>query len=397
MSASSRSPLRGRYLVRDPLGNAWLRMYDAVLRATNASSPGPRGVPQRLLIAVGGHLGDAVLATSVFAPLRAALPGVELGVLTGRWNRPVFEGHHAVARVHVADHWRLDRGDGSLARRWLQARASARRARGEIAAIGYDAAIDLYPYYPNSAALLKRAGIPVRIGYSSGGGGPLFTNAVPFTAGAHVADDHRALLRVFVATFDGAPRCDVGAVSAANAESARAILHRAGVAGDHVVMHMGAGSSRKEWPAERWASLAAQLRATGSAVVLTGAGRRQRAACAALAARVDGMVNLCDQLSWGEYHAVIATARLVLSVDTVAAHLAAACDVPYVAVATGIDEPERWRPIGRGALLSAPVACAPCYRSDGCSAMSCVRDVSVEQVLSAARALLGERPALSAV
>src|SRR5437867_5632253 len=90
------SPLRGRYLVRNRAWNAWLRANDAALRLLMASttrSGASRAIPQRLLIAVGGHLGDAVIATSVFEPLRAALPMLDIGILTASWNRPVFEGH----------------------------------------------------------------------------------------------------------------------------------------------------------------------------------------------------------------------------------------------------------------------------------------------------------------
>jgi hypothetical protein len=33
--------------------------------------------------------------------------------------------------------------------------------------------------------------------------------------------------------------------------------------------------------------------------------------------------------------------------------------------------------------LTRPVPCAPCFRKAGCAAMTCVRDVSVDEVFSA--------------
>jgi ADP-heptose:LPS heptosyltransferase len=396
------TPLRAGLLVKNPIWNAWLRLNDLVLAAGSKDRrDGKRAsipVPRRLLIASNGHLGDAVLATSVFAPLRAAFGDVEIGVLSPSWTRPVFDNHPAVTRTHVADHWKLNRAVRSPWARWRQWRRTSVSAIREIRSVRYEAAIDLSAYYPNFARVLTAADIPTRVGYPTGGNSPLYSHVLPWIPGRHVADDHRALLS---ALFDMSacepPRANLRAVGDSARRAVDLRLHDAGLAGtEWVVLHMGAGAPQKLWPSERWRALAGSLIATEARVVLTGAGASDARLARELAAAVPGVVNLCDKLEWDEFQEVLTRARAVISVDTVAIHVAGAVGTPCVALMTGIDAPQRWRPLGdRVVLLSEPVSCAPCFRSKGCARMSCVRDIRVEAVLSAVSALAAPKERLS--
>ena len=398
------SPLRGRYLVRNRLWNAWLHVNDAALRVLHApnGAHSAHEAPRRVLVAVGGHLGDAVIATAHLSQLARAFPGVEIGIVCGSWSRMVFESHPRVRWIHVLDHWKLNRdrgggggGGGGALRRWLTARRTRARALAEIREVGYDAAIDLAAYFPNSARLLWKAGIPVRVGYTSGGDGPLYTHAVPWSARNHVLDEHAALLAQLApaAGTDTPARYALGIVPHRAAAGAAEKLESAGLSQrSYVVVHMGAGQTRKEWPSEKWTSVLRELGALGFRCVLTGAGAAQSELARGVAESVPGTVNFSDRLDWNEFRAVIAAARLVLSVDTVAAHLAGAAGTPCVVLMTGMDVPERWRAVGGGAgggalvtILSERVACAPCYRSRGCAEMSCIRDVAPQAVIAAAR------------
>jgi ADP-heptose:LPS heptosyltransferase len=136
-------------------------------------------------------------------------------------------------------------------------------------------------------------------------------------------------------------------------------------------------------------SVVRELGAMGVRSVLTGSGIPQTALATRVAAAVSGAVNLSDRLDWNEFRAVVAGARVVLSVDTVAMHLAGAAGRPCVSLMTGMDVPQRWRALGsQVTVLSEPVACAPCFRSRGCAKMSCVRDITSESVIAASRRYL---------
>ncbi|MEI4274050.1 glycosyltransferase family 9 protein [Klenkia sp. LSe6-5] len=104
------------------------------------------------------------------------------------------------------------------------------------------------------------------------------------------------------------------------------------------VVHPGAASGSRRWPARRWAAVAAALRDAGHRVVVTGTAE-ERSLVDEVA---DGGPGLVD-LSVGELCGLVAAAHLVLSGDTGTAHVAAVFGTPSV-VLSGPVSPRRWGP-----------------------------------------------------
>ena len=388
------SPLRNGYLVQNPLLNAWLRISDAVMRVQIPRFARDDGkAPASVLVAISGHRGDAIVATVFLESLRQSLPGVRIGVLTGEWNKPVFEGDARIDALHLAHHWRLDRSAGNAFTRWRRSRRAERVAVKEIRAATYDAAVELSPHYPSAARLFRRAGIPRRVGYPTGGGAPLLTHVEQWTPGRTMVDEHLALLDAVISP--ARPRRVTGGyhlpvASRDSRDRVGELLRERGVSlANYAVIHAGAGADAKVWPAERWREVARAIAAGGTSVVLTGFGAAEAQLNRRIGEGARGIVDLTDRLDWQGMRGVVAGARAVLCADTVAMHLAAADRTPTVAIMTGIWPTDRWRPpVDSVQALSHPVACSPCYRGRGCEHMSCIRHVTPEQVLAAARAHL---------
>jgi len=110
------------------------------------------------------------------------------------------------------------------------------------------------------------------------------------------------------------------------------------------VVHVGAYYGSREWPVERFASVARDLTARGAEVVLTGgaADRSRAERTAALAGLPSGAV-LAGRLGLDEFAAVVADAALVVTADTGAGHLASAYARPSVVI-FGPAPPEAWGP-----------------------------------------------------
>ena len=110
------------------------------------------------------------------------------------------------------------------------------------------------------------------------------------------------------------------------------------------VVHVGAAYGSRLWPANRFAEVAAGLQESGHKVVFTGgAADRPRALGVALKAGSGAPAVLAGRQSLGQFAALIAEARLVVSADTGAAHLATAYGRPSV-VLFGPAPPEEWGP-----------------------------------------------------
>lgn len=148
----------------------------------------------------------------------------------------------------------------------------------------------------------------------------------------------------------------------------------------------------KEWPAASWAELAAGFSAGLSWELWIGPGQERAAHSLAQAARA-AAPHLSVSVRSGslrELAAAIASARLVLSVDTLAAHLAAAFDVPLVALLGG-GQPGDFAPWSRSSRqrwLEHPLPCFHCNWRCHRPQNDCVRLITPSEVLEAATALL---------
>jgi ADP-heptose:LPS heptosyltransferase len=110
------------------------------------------------------------------------------------------------------------------------------------------------------------------------------------------------------------------------------------------VLHVGAKAPRRRWPRDRFATVARQLTAFGHRVVITGSSaERERALAVAAMAGLGPDRVLAGRHGVGELAATIACARLLISGDTGAAHLATAYGTPSV-VLFGPMPPRLWGP-----------------------------------------------------
>ncbi len=111
-----------------------------------------------------------------------------------------------------------------------------------------------------------------------------------------------------------------------------------------VVVHPGAASEAKRWPAQRFADVAAACHAGGLPVVVTGS--RAEAGLARSVARLAGLPAgsvLAGDTDLLDLAALVAAARVVVSNDTGIAHLAVAYRTPSVTV-FGPVSPAVWGP-----------------------------------------------------
>jgi ADP-heptose:LPS heptosyltransferase len=110
------------------------------------------------------------------------------------------------------------------------------------------------------------------------------------------------------------------------------------------VVHPGAASRARRWPADRWAAIARAEREAGRAVVVTGGpGERELAERIAAAAGLEDASVLAGRTGLAELAATVAAAGRVACGDTGVAHLATAFGTPSV-VLFGPTPPSEWGP-----------------------------------------------------
>src|SRR4029077_10137078 len=118
----------------------------------------------------------------------------ELGVLIGSWSRPVLEVSDIAARIHLIDHWALDRSSKSTLRKVVQYLGRRRSLIHELSKCQYDVSIDTFVSFPSSHGITWGASIPRRIGFTSGGLGPFLTDPFDWEVDDRLMLDHQLKL-----------------------------------------------------------------------------------------------------------------------------------------------------------------------------------------------------------
>jgi len=346
---------------------------------------------RRALVIKLRHHGDVLLASPVLTALKAAAPPLEIDALVYDDTAPMLEGHPDLAQLHTVG--RAWRGWGPLA----QAKAEW-RLFSRLRARGYDLLVHLSEH-PRGAWFARSLGARWRVAPGYANRGRLWSNsfshrfALPPTPRRHMVEwNLDALRRIGVqpAIEDRRVRFVPGAAAEA---SVQARLAAAGLEpGAFLHLHPASRWRFKCWPADKVAALADRLAADGSRIVFTAAPDREETKLVEdIAARMQApCVNLAGQLSIKELGALAARARLFIGVDSMPMHLAAAMEVPVVALFGPSGELE-WGPwnVAHEVVTSAH-PCRPCG-NDGCGGgklSECLTTLEVEPVLAAARRLL---------
>lgn len=271
-----------------------------------------------------------------------------------------------------------------------------------IRANRFDLAVSLYGQTASLVALLSRAS--KRVGYGDEAYRGSLDIAAPYGRRSNPIRQHdteysrqlvRAAIDVGSAHSMDLPRIEVDQRAF---ESIEDMLNKVGVSSDDVlvVMHAGSGyGDYKRWPVHSFAELANRLAEVGAKSVVLGTESER-----VIAERIQGTsraVSFAGKTTVGELMALLERADLVVSGDSGPLHLAAALGTPAVAI-YGPTDPEVNGPISwrqqRVIILRHDIACSPCYSvrtRDECPLGDpiCMRLVSVEQVFSAAHAILG--------
>lgn len=387
-AAALRVPLPAPYVYRTALKRRAAAGLDALggLLLGRAPRPVDWGGVRRVAVLRLDHLGDLLNALPALRRLRRALPRARLDLWVGPWGEGLAGLFADADRVRVTPA-RWFRRPGRVEWPWADIRALGRGLRAEC----YDAVIDLRGDLRHHLAAYA-SGAPVRLGQTLTAGGFLLTHPGRWDAALHEQTQALALLdRAGVPAAAPGPGAGLKLPPRARARAA-ALLKRLCGGRRPVLVQAACGTLSKRWQPQAWARVLDGL-PRGLPVVLLGSAD-ERAEMLALAAPLKRKVAVAaGELDLPGLAAFLALGRLLLSVDSGPAHLAAAQGVPVLALYSGTNRVEQWAPRGPGVRLlrAAPPPCSPCELPVCPYGNACMRALDPEDVLAAARELLKGR------
>jgi heptosyltransferase II len=335
---------------------------------------------RKILVREVNWVGDAVLTLPALAALDRRFPRAEIAVLAKPWAAGLFAGQSAVDRVVL---YQAEGSHLGLRGRWALARELARER--------FDLAV-LFPNSLDAVIVPWLARIPRRVGYRTDGRGLLLSQVVARSGRSverHQVFRYLDLARSLGADGEAIPRLAVGVEAGREADR---LLQDLGVETGEACIAVNPGSvygSAKRWPAERFAAVADALAETHHARVLLIGSVREREVLEAMAGRMRRPpIRLGGRTDLATLAAVLKRARLLLSNDTGAMHVAAAVGTPVLAV-FGPTDADATGPLGPDSrVVREPVPCSPCLLRECPIDHRCMVGVGIAQVLRAAEELL---------
>ena len=342
-----------------------------------------KDLPRNILMRAPNWIGDAVMCEPAVRGLRSLFPEAELTMLARPAVAELFEAYPGLNRVLVYDDKNAHAG---ISGKWSLA-GTLRRHRFDLAVLFQNAF--------EAAFIAWLAGIPRRYGYATDGRVFFLTEpvAVPDRrVPAHQVEYYWNLLKPL--GISGEVSAPVLHVSVDEDRTAARRLVSAGINPSDLIIGINPGStygSAKRWLLERFAEVARRLagrlqEAEGAqiAIVILGA-KGEESLGKDIAGKIDGRtVVLSGATTIRELMAVVKRCRLLITNDTGPMHIAAAFDVPVVAVFGPTD----WRttfPFGQErSVVREAVDCAPCLLRECPIDHRCMTRIPVERVCDAA-------------
>ncbi|MBU0688674.1 MAG: lipopolysaccharide heptosyltransferase II [Gammaproteobacteria bacterium] len=308
----------------------------------------------KILVVAPSWVGDCVLMQPMLQRLAQRHPGVQIDVLAPPWTEKLLRQIPEVGEIIINPfpHGALQLG--------------ARRALGrQLRANSYDQAIVL-PNSLKSALVPWFADIPLRTGFTGEMRYGLLNDA-------RKLDKRKLPLMVerFAALAEERDTDIVRPIPSPKLQASdaqrQAALTKSGLSLDKPVAVFCPGAEygpAKRWPAHYYAELAQRLRNKGYAVWLIGSPKDKEVADKIVALGNEPCRNLCGTTDLTEAIALISCAKLVVSNDSGLMHIAAALDIPMLAI-FGSSSPQFTPPLSDQArVLKLDLSCSPCFKRE---------------------------------
>jgi len=335
---------------------------------------------RRIMVRGTNWLGDAVMTTPALGRVREYFPEARITLLANPLVAELFASHPWIDDVWIYE--RKGRHAG-IKGRFVLAR--------ELKACSFDLAI-LLPNSLDAAFITWLARIPRRLGYATDGRGLLLTDKVPLSARmltGHQSGYYLAMLEHCGIT--GSQRQQLLMTTGAEDAGINELLASEGIHAGCLVIGVNPGAaygSAKRWYPERFAGVADQLAQRWDArVVITGGRDETKIAEDICGMMTSPCLNLAGKTGIREMMAMIKRCNFFITNDSGPMHIAAAFDVPLVAIFGSTDHTTTFPLARQTALVRKQVDCAPCMKRECSVDHRCMTEVTVEDVLAAATSL----------
>lgn len=325
----------------------------------------------KILVRSPNWVGDAVMSLPALMGIKSAFAGAEISILAKPRVADIFRSFSPPDKIIFYESPGKHQG---LAGKMLL----AKKLREEK----YGLAI-LFPNSFESALITYLARVPKRAGYNTDGRGLLLTHPVPAAEKkkGHQIDYYLKLINYLGFPIPTRiPRLEITAEQATWAHQKLKSLR----INNEPLIGLTPGSSygsAKQWSVEKFAKLSEMVhKKLGARIVILGSQDDRDIAQKILQAGQKMGYDFTGQTTLAEAMALIDQCRLMITNDSGLMHVAAALQVPLVAI-FGSTDPSHTAPLGEHCrVIRKALPCSPCFKPKCPRNMECMEAISVEEV-----------------
>jgi len=326
---------------------------------------------RRILVMCGRGIGDALLTIPAISCLKRTYPAASITALAGPLSQQVLAGNEDIDRIVAFDsqssrHRLRDLGA-------VLARLLSRR---------FDVCIS-FGNRPGYRAWTRIVRARYKVGRDEETPSRVFNVVDPVAFPKNTIHEVERNLRLvsLVAGVDGFRLPCINLSAGERAWAERRLRDRpADGKRRWVCLHAGGSSQHKRWPEEKYAELALRLSGLSDVRALLLYSAEESALAQAFARHTRGEIQMVCPDNVRQLAAIVNAANLLVCNDSGPMHIAAALNVPLVAIFGGTDY-KRWGPVSeRATLVRHDLPCWPCDAYGCAKGWPCLTQLPVDVV-----------------
>ena len=330
---------------------------------------------KKILVRSANWIGDTVMMLPSLMALKKNFPHAQITVLAKPWVIPLLKDHPSVDKTMI-----FTKGDS-----FFTSLKELLRIISRLRAERFDMAVLFQNAF--EAALLAYAGkVTYRIGYNTDGRGFLLTHKVKrerHILGVHQVEYFLNLIEAMGWYVE--EREPLLYVNEEDSRTSSLMLSSQGIEDDSFIIGINPGAeygSAKRWSEERFAAIGewAAKRWNAKVVIFGSSSETEIAVKVANLMRTANPVNLCGHTTLGQAMALIKRCNFYLTNDSGLMHIAAAFNIPLVAIFGPTDYVVTSPMSDNARIVRHNVDCSPCLKEVCPSDHRCMLSIEPEEV-----------------
>jgi ADP-heptose:LPS heptosyltransferase len=352
----------GKYLTKSLFKVFLLYLIDALFKpifSIFVNKKIPKSI-KKILIVKPDHLGDMILTTSIFKHLKDKYNEALIDIVCGEWALPIIENNPYIRHKFVINVAFANRKNLSKIKKILESIKTYFSSLVKIRKEKYDVALFLRSRRGNLISLALLGNIKYTIGHGTAGFGFLLSNEVKWEKGKHELEHYLELLKpigIEKAIIDLKPQLFTKEEDIAKAKE---FYNSLNTTSKIAILHPGSGNMVKTISIDRWQKVLEILISNGYYVVITGSKSEENFA-KRIATKEENLTIATGVFDIKSLFEFFKLADLIITVDSLSAHLAAMTEVKTLVFYSGVSDINQWRPVGKNIkVLKIDCPDSPC-------------------------------------